>query len=93
MDETSATITVKKVEEKKKEQEEENVEETVQVDMEIEQEEEDEEVVDGEPQTKKGPFDVKLKKTKQNVTIIKVSKLLDRQVLKLHESLKHTSSD
>lgn len=93
MDETSATITVKKVEEKKKEQEEENVEETVQVDMEIEQEEEDEEVVDGEPQTKKGPFDVKLKKTKQNVTIIKVSKLLDRQVLKLHVSLKHTSSD
>lgn len=62
MDECSATVTVKKVEDKKKKKEEENVEETV----EVEEEEES-------PEEKKGPFDVKLKKAKQNKTVISVS--------------------
>lgn len=67
MDETSATLTIKKVEEKKKKKEEEQVEETIQVEEEIEDDED-------EPETKKGPFDVKLKKAKQNKTVIQVSK-------------------
>lgn len=62
-DESSAVITVKKVEKKKKE-------EKVEEEIEIEDEEEEEEV-DGEE--KKGPFDVKLKKAKQNKTVISVS--------------------
>lgn len=60
LDESSSTVTVKKVEKKKK-KEEEQVEETV----EVEEDEEGEE--------KKGPFDVKLKKAKQNKTVISVS--------------------
>lgn len=65
MDECSASLTIKKVEEKKKKkEEEENVEETIQVD-------EDEE----EPEEKLGPFDVKLKKAKQNKTVITVSNI------------------
>lgn len=62
-DESSATVTVKKVADKKKKEEEE-VEETV----EVEEEAEDEEV-----EEKKGPFDVKLKKAQQNKTVISVS--------------------
>lgn len=64
-DETTATITIKKVaDKKKKEEEEENVEETVEVEQEVEE----------EPEEKKGPFDVKLKKAQQNKTVITVSK-------------------
>lgn len=63
-DESSATVTVKKVAEKKKKEEEE-VEETVEVEEEGEADEEVEE--------KKGPFDVKLKKAQQNKTVISVS--------------------
>lgn len=62
MDECSATVTVKKVDDKKKKKEEENVEETIEV-------EEDEE----NPEETKGPFDVTLKKAKQNKTVISVS--------------------
>lgn len=64
-DESSATVIVKKVAEKKKEEEE--VEETVEVEEEQEEEEEE------ETEEKKGPFDVKLKKAKQNKTVISVS--------------------
>lgn len=68
MDETSASITVKKVEEKKKKkEEEENVEETIEIEEEEDEEEGSEE--------KKGPFDVTLKKAKQNKTVITVSTL------------------
>lgn len=61
MDECSATVTVKKVEDKKKKKEEENIEETI----EVEEEE--------QPEETKGPFDVTLKKAKQNKTVISVS--------------------
>lgn len=61
-DETSASITIKKVAEKKKKtEEEENVEENIVIEEEQEQEE------------KKGPFDVKLKKAQQKKSIIEVS--------------------
>lgn len=60
MDETSATITVKKVDQKKKK--EEVVEETI----EIEEEELDEEVT-------RGPFGVLLTKAKQNKSVYSVS--------------------
>lgn len=60
-DESTASITVKKVEERKKTEEEESVEETIEV--------EEEQV----PGMKKGPFDVMLKKTTQNKTVITVS--------------------
>lgn len=60
-DETSASITIKKVADKKKKKEEEDVEETIQVEEEQEEEE------------KKGPFDVKLKKAQQKKSIIEVS--------------------
>lgn len=88
MVETSANLTIKKVEEKKK-KEEEKVEETVQVEEELEEEEleeeaepEEEEVpAEGEPETKKGPFDVTLKKAKQNKTVIKVSTRFERQIV------------
>lgn len=73
MVETSATITIKKVEEKKK-KEEENVEETVEV------EEEEEE----EPDTKLGPFDVKLKKAKQNKHVVTVSQILRMESFRLN---------
>lgn len=78
MDETSATITVKKVEDKKKKKEEENVEETI----EIEEEEEEE---DGE--VKKGPFGVLLTKAKQNKSVISVSLIgqhMKRTILNVH---------
>lgn len=58
---TTASITVTKVEERKKTEEEENVEETIEV--------EDEQV----PGMKRGPFDVMLKKITQNKTVITVS--------------------
>lgn len=61
MDECSASLTVKKVEERKKKEEEENVEETIEVEE------------DGEEDEKKGPFDVKLKKAKQNKHVVTVS--------------------
>lgn len=64
MDECSCTVTVKKVEEKKKKQEEENVEETIEV-------EEDDE----NSEKRKGPFDVMLRKAKQNKTVISVSSM------------------
>lgn len=64
-DESTASITVKKVEERKKTEEEESVEETIEV--------EEEQV----PGMKKGPFDVMLKKTTQNKTVITVSFRLD----------------
>lgn len=60
MDETSATITVKKVEAKKKKEEEE-VEETIEVDEEL----------TGE--VKRGPFGVLLTKATQNKSVISVS--------------------
>lgn len=59
MDETSATITVKKVEERKKKKEEE-VEETIEID-------------DDSPEVTIGPFGVLLTKAKQNRTVIPVS--------------------
>lgn len=64
-DESTASITIKKVEERKKTEEEESVEETIEV--------EEEQV----PGMKKGPFDVMLKKTTQNKTVITVSFRLD----------------
>lgn len=71
-DETTASITVKKVEERKKTEEEESVEETIEV--EVEEEEEEEEQVPG---MKRGPFDVMLKKTIQIKTVISVSFRVD----------------
>lgn len=66
MDETSATITIKKVDQKKKKEEEEVVEETI----EIEEEEEDEDLP---AEVKRGPFGVLLTKAKQNKSVISVS--------------------
>lgn len=60
MDETSATITVKKVEPKKKKEEEE-VEETIEVDEDL------------PPEVKRGPFGVLLNKATQNKSVISVS--------------------
>lgn len=60
MDETSATVTIKKVEDKKKKQEEE-VEETIEIDEEL------------GPEVKRGPFGVLLTKATQNKTVISVS--------------------
>lgn len=74
MDETSATITVKKVADKKKKEEEE-VEETI----EIEEEKEGE--------VKKGPFGVLLTKAKQNKSVISVSLIgqrSERIILNVH---------
>lgn len=76
MDECSATVTVKKVDEKKKKKEEENVEETIEV--EEEEEEEDE---------KKGPFDVKLKKAKQNKTVISVSFICRNHLINIFQNV------
>lgn len=60
MDETSATVTVKKVEPKKKKEEEE-VEETIEIDEDLPAE------------VKRGPFGVLLHKATQNRTVISVS--------------------
>lgn len=66
MDETSATITVKKVETKKKKKEEEVVEETIDV----------EEELSGE--VKRGPFGVLLTKATQNRPVYSVSSNLSK---------------
>lgn len=63
MDETSATITIKKVEDKKKKKEEESVEETIEIDEEL------------PPEVTRGPFGVLLTKAKQNRSVISVSSL------------------
>lgn len=60
MDETSATVTIKKVEAKKKKKDEE-VEETIEIDEEL------------PPEVTRGPFGVLLTKAKQNISIISVS--------------------
>lgn len=67
MDETSATITVKKVDQKKK-KEEEVVEETVEI---------EEEELSGE--VKRGPFGVLLTKARQNKSVISVSSVSNSQ--------------
>lgn len=59
MDETSATVTVKKVEDRKKEEEE--VEETIEIDGDL------------PPEVTRGPFGVLLTKAKQNKSVISVS--------------------
>lgn len=64
-DESSASITVKKVADKKKKKEEEEVEETVKVDEEA----------DDEPQEIVGPFNVILRKTKQKKSVIEVKSI------------------
>lgn len=65
-DETSASITVKKVTDKKKKKEEEEAEETIKVEEEV-PEETREEIV--------GPFNVILRKTKQKKSVIEVKSI------------------